>query len=236
MADAFDMPELKEVLGAMIFAAGRPLSVRELRECLREVADQEGDVALAFRDAKDANVLQAIEELRLELARSGFNVAEVAGGFRLQSDPRCGHWLKHLLDRGKGNRLSRPGLETLAIIAYRQPVSRGEIENIRGVNVDHVIKVLLEMQLVKIAGRSELPGRPFLYGTTQTFLEHFGLKDLGDLDRMGTDALLRERERGAADRLEAMEGAEAAPDEPPEPGESESRTDDEESGEAGHEP
>ena len=108
-------------------------------------------------------------------------LAEVAEGYRIQSDHTCGKWLMHLLNH-KPTRLSRPGLETLAIIAYRQPMTRAEMEGIRGVSVDHVIKLLMEIQLIRLVGRSELPGRPFLYGTTPAFLDHFGLKSLDDLD------------------------------------------------------
>jgi segregation and condensation protein B len=89
-----------------------------------------------------------------------------------------------MLNRGKPHRVSRPMIETLAIIAYRQPIARSEIESIRGVSVGHVIKALMEMQLVRIVGRSDLPGRPFLFGTTTTFLDHFGLKSLNDLNAM----------------------------------------------------
>jgi len=89
-----------------------------------------------------------------------------------------------MLNRGKPQRISRPMIETLAIIAYRQPIARSEIESIRGVGVGHVVKALMEAQLVRIIGRSELPGRPFLFGTTNTFLEHFGLKNLNELNAM----------------------------------------------------
>ena len=87
-----------------------------------------------------------------------------------------------MLNKGKPARLTRPSIETLAIIAYRQPVTRSEIESIRGVNAGHVIKALMEMQLVRMIGRSDLPGRPFLFGTTTAFLDHFGLKSLKDLE------------------------------------------------------
>ena len=179
------MPELKEVLGAMIFAAKRPLGVREMRTCLDEVAKEVGGQTKPFAGLKDADIKAGLEELRTSLEEygNGFELAEVHGGFRLQSDHRCGHWLKQLLNH-KPSRLSRPGLETLAIVAYRQPLTRGEIERIRGVAVDHVVRMLMEMQLVRIVGRSELPGRPFLYGTTQAFLDHFGLKSLDDLSEV----------------------------------------------------
>ena len=181
------LPTLKEILGAMVFAVNRPLGVREMRKCLVETAEMASGQARAFAEVKDSDVEAALAELAadLEKARVGFALSEVAGGMRFQSSMACGVWLKQLLDRGRPSRLSQPALETLAIIAYRQPVVRSEIEAVRGVSVDHVIRALLELQLVRIVGRSELPGRPFLYATTQLFLDHFGLKDLESLQDMG---------------------------------------------------
>lgn len=114
----------------------------------------------------------------------GIEIAEVAGGYRLQTVPACADWVRRMLHRAKPQRISRPMVETLAIVAYRQPISRSEIESIRGVGVGHVIKALMEMQLVRIVGRSDLPGRPFLFGTTPAFLDHFGLKNLNELDAL----------------------------------------------------
>jgi segregation and condensation protein B len=157
-----------------------------MRKCLETVGESAGGGAAVFAGARESDMRQALDELRADLDRAhcGFHLAEVAGGFKLQSDPACGAWLRQLLNIGRPQRLSRPALETLAIVAYRQPVAKADIEKIRGVNVDYVIKMLMEMQLVRISGRSELPGRPFLYGTTQKFLEHFGLKGLDDLADM----------------------------------------------------
>lgn len=196
MSERDKMPELKQVLGAMIFAAKRAVSLAELRRCLKEVAAEHGEETSVFAEVTNAEIRDALAVMAedMEKARCGFVVSEVAGGYRLQSDAVCGRWLRHLLAIGKPTRLSRPGLETLAIIAYRQPVARSEIEIVRGVGVDHIIKTLMEMQLVRIAGRSELPGRPLLYGTTQTFLEHFGLKSLKDLNEL-EPMLLAGRER-----------------------------------------
>jgi len=184
MSDSEVLPEIKQIIGAMIFAAGRPLTIPEMRKCLVEVAKEHGGAASSFSEVKNSHVKEALEELEHDLAekhKTGFILTEVAGGYRFQSDRHCGNWLKHLLEIGRPNRLSMPALETLAIIAYRQPVSRVDIEAVRGVNVDHIMKSLLEYRLIKIAGRSDLPGRPFLYGTTQLFLEHFGLKSLKEL-------------------------------------------------------
>lgn len=174
---------LKQIIGGMIFAANRPLPVKEIRQCLKAVAENKSDIGGVFAEVREKDILAIIEELRRNLQRMecGFSIAEVTGGFRLQSDAVCGPWLKQLLDVGRPNRLSQPALETLAIIAYRQPIPKSEIEAVRGVGADHVIRLLMEMQLVRITGRSELPGRPFLYGTTTTFLEHFGLRTIADL-------------------------------------------------------
>ena len=177
---------LKQLMGALVFGGEEPLTPREILRCLQAVAESDPDAGSAFADVKEKDIRAALADLDQELRRSvcGFQLREVAGGFRLQSDPSCGRWMKELLDAGKPQRLSRPSLETLAIIAYRQPVTRSEIEGVRGVSVDHVLKLLMELQLVRITGRSELPGRPFLYGTTHHFLEHFGLKGLDELSSM----------------------------------------------------
>jgi segregation and condensation protein B len=177
------LPELKEIVGALVFGAGRPLCARELHRCIAETARNLGGPMAIFAEVREADVCEALAQLDRDLgqARLGFHVREIGGNFRLQSDPACGVWLKEMLKIGPANRLSRPALETLSIIAYRQPITRAEIEKVRGVNVDHIIRMLMEMQLIRISGRSDLPGRPFLLGTTQTFLEHFGLKDLKDL-------------------------------------------------------
>lgn len=183
MGEERSIPELKEILGAMIFGAGRPLRVPEMLRCLRQVAEREGGETRPYAEAGEREIRDTLAELKRTLAgaRCGFELAEVAGGFRLQSHVKCGRWLKQLLDIGRRGRLSQPALETLSIVAYRQPLPRARIEAVRGVSVDHILRLLMELQLVKIVGRSDLPGRPFLYGTTDLFLEHFGLKTLADL-------------------------------------------------------
>jgi segregation and condensation protein B len=199
------LPGLKQILGALIFGSNRPLSLRELRDCLVEVAESDASVRV-YADVDNKQLRDSLNELTADLERNhaGFSLHETAGGFRLQSDAECGRWLKHLL-KAKPHRLSRPALETMAIIAYRQPISRADIETIRGVGVAHIIKALMEMQLVRIAGRSELPGRPFLYGTTHAFLDHFGLKDLRDLDRMAPMILSRQELKAAEMASEPVE-------------------------------
>jgi len=183
MTENARIPALKTVLGAMVFGANRPLGVAEMKRCLADTAAGSDGSGTAFAGARESDIHAALEEVKIELERAecGFALREIAGGFALQSDASCGAWLRQLLDAEKPRRLSQPALETLAIVAYRQPATRAEIEAIRGVTVDHVLKALMEMELVRITGRSDLPGRPFLYGTTRNFLEHFGLKDLADL-------------------------------------------------------
>lgn len=131
-----------------------------------------------------AEIKKAIADLQGKFQELGIGVgiAETSGGYRFMTSSDCGKWVRKMLNKGAPTRLSRPAIETLAIIAYRQPVARSEIESIRGVSAGHVIKALMEMQLVRIIGRSDLPGRPFLFGTTNTFLDHFGLKSLKDLE------------------------------------------------------
>lgn len=167
----------------------------------REAREKEAAARPAAKICPPAEIRKAVDEVRerLEKAGVGFGLAEVNGGYRLMSGAECGPWLRQMLSKGRATVLSRPAIETLAIVAWRQPVSRSEIESVRGVNAGHVIKALMEMQLVRIVGRSDLPGRPFLFGTTPAFLEHFGLKSLDDLEKIEDAAdLARPAEKDAA--------------------------------------
>ena len=227
----FVLPELKQIIGAMLFVRKEPLTVEEIRRVLTATAERRGGITSDFAKANEALIREAVDELSRELVvrKAGFHVTEVAGGWRLENDANCGPWLRTLLQKGRGTRLSLPALETLAIIAYRQPCVRSEIEAVRGVAVDQILRNLMEMQLVRVIGRSELPGRPWMYGTTQKFMEHFGLKSLDDLP--GTDELRRmEAEQQA---LRATKAAEAAADEAEEPTEVEAAEDAEGEGEEG---
>ena len=212
----FVLPELKQIIGAMLFVRKEPLTVAEIRRVLAATAERRGGITSDFAKANEALVREAVDALGRELAerKMGFHVIEVAGGFRLENDANCGPWLRTMLQKGRGARLSLPALETLAIVAYRQPCVRSEIEAVRGVAVDAILKNLLEMQLVRVVGRSELPGRPWMFGTTQKFMEHFGLKSLDDLP--GTDELRRlEAEQARARAPKAAEPApEVAPEDP----------------------
>ncbi len=194
MTDVNLVPELNQVLGAMLFGARQPVSVAEMRRVLLEVAETHAEAGAAFAKVGEVDIVAVLEQLKADLAERhiGLRLVEVAGGFRFQTDAGCGPWLRHLLDIGKPTRLTRPTLETLAIIAYRQPVTRAEIESVRGVAVDTIVRNLMELQLIRIVGRSPLPGRPLLLGTTQFFLEHFGLKDVKELP--GIEQLCRKEE------------------------------------------
>ncbi len=180
---------LQQIVGALLFGSDHPLTVEEIRVCLKSVAEadegQNGTLKL-FAEASPREIGDAVESISIELKRLelGIEVAEINGGFRFQTQPSCGRWVRNLLKLDRPNRLSRPALETLAIIAYRQPISKSEIESIRGVMVDHIVKALMELHLIRIVGRSDLPGRPFLYGTTSTFLDHFGLSNLKELNEL----------------------------------------------------
>ena len=180
---------LQQVVGALLFGSDHPLTMEEIRACLRSVAETDGEkseTVKLFAEASPREINDAIESIAKELSRLelGIEVDEVNGAFRFQTHPNCGRWVRNLLKIDRPNRLSHPALETLAIIAYRQPISKSEIEAIRGVMVDHIVKALMELHLIRIVGRSDLPGRPFLYGTTSTFLDHFGLKNLNELNEM----------------------------------------------------
>ena len=200
----FVLPELKQIIGAMLFVRKEPLTAAEVRRVLSATAERRGGITSDYAKAGEDLVREAVAELDRDLTerKMGFHVIEVAGGWRLENDANCGPWLRVMLQKGRGARLSLPALETLAIIAYRQPCVRSEIEAVRGVAVDAILKNLLEMQLVRVVGRSELPGRPWMFGTTQKFMEHFGLKSLDDLP--GTDELRRmEAEQNARARRPA---------------------------------
>jgi segregation and condensation protein B len=180
------LPELKQIIGSLLFAAKKPLTAKELRKVLADAGSSYGGPYEQFSGIKEDEITAAVAELTAELARSssGLCIAEVAHGYRLQNEINCGPWVRTLLDKDKNARLSKPALETLAIIAYRQPILRSEIESVRGVAVDQVLRNLVEMQLVKVVARSDLPGRPWLFGTTQRFLEHFGLRALDEMPGM----------------------------------------------------
>ena len=178
---------LQEIVGSLLFASQTPLTITDLRQCIRGVEPEEGEnaeVMGVYKSCTTREVEQAVHGLEKELERSGcgFRLVCAGGAYRLQTAPSCGRYVRALLKLDRPNRLSRAALETLAIIAYRQPITKSEVEQIRGVAVDTIVKTLVDLQLVRLVGRSELPGHPFLYGTTPLFLEHFGLASLSELN------------------------------------------------------
>ncbi len=157
---------LVSIVESLLFAANKPLGVREIRQLLK--------------DASQRQIQLALKQLGRELTGRGVVLAQVAGGFRLRTDPENSRWVQLLLAE-RPARLSRSQLETLAVIAYRQPVTKPEVDHIRGVDCGAVMKILLDHDLVRIVGRKEEPGRPHLYGTTLKFLEFFNLRSLRDM-------------------------------------------------------
>ncbi|MCM8784283.1 MAG: SMC-Scp complex subunit ScpB [Candidatus Omnitrophica bacterium] len=164
--------EIKHILEAILFVHHEPLIIERLREILEET---------------DGRIIrELIYELKSEYEQQerGFMIREVAGGFQMVSQPRFAPWIKRLYKTSHTERLTLPTLETLAIIAYKQPITRLEIEEIRGVNVDNILRNLLEANLIRVVGRKEVLGKPMLYGTTKKFLEYFGLNSLEELPRL----------------------------------------------------
>ena len=164
--------QAKSIIEAMFFVTDKPLFVNEIKGALEEVDTRE--------------IKEIIAELAKEYESSSraFRLKEIAGGYQIVTDPMLAPWLKKLYKTSGADRLRGPSLETLAIIAYKQPVSKAEIEAIRGVNVDGVLKTLIERNLIRIAGRKETVGRPIIYGTTSEFLQYFGLNSLEELPKL----------------------------------------------------
>jgi len=178
--------DLKFILESILFSAQKPLSVKEIREVLSNAADADDADATVkgLKKTKEDDVTAALEQLAQdhEAAQRSYRLACVAGAWQFVTQPEFAPWLKALVGvKARPPRLSQPALETLAIIAYRQPITRAEVEQIRGVNVDGTMQTLTERGLVEAVGRAEVVGRPTIYGTTPMFLEYFGLRGLEDL-------------------------------------------------------
>ena len=168
-AEAIDARELKAILEAILFVSSEPMPVARLMSILGTVSRTE--------------LIQALGLLTHDLDQDGrgIQLVQVAGGYRLVTKQEYGPWLKRIDKAKAAQKLSRSALESLAIIAYKQPLVRAEIEEIRGVETSGVLRTLCERKLVRIVGRKDVPGRPIMYGTTKFFLEHFGLQDLSQL-------------------------------------------------------
>jgi segregation and condensation protein B len=172
---------LSRVIEALLFSAQKPLSIREIATAIKSAKDELSPNE--FAHVREAEIAAALEQLKIEYVEQerAFQVIEKTEGWQLATDPQYAQWMRQLFPAPKPARLSAPALETLAIIAYRQPITRADVEAVRGVNIDGVLQTIMERGLVKIAGRAEIPGRPLLYETTQFFLDHFGLRNLEEL-------------------------------------------------------
>jgi segregation and condensation protein B len=160
--------EKKSLVEALLFVSGDPVTLSTLKNTT---------------DVPENDLKQMLDELIIEYKQrdSGILIMEIANGYQMITNPLYSQWLKKFTNTNTSSKLSMPSLETLAIIAYKQPIIKAELEHIRGVNSDGVIKTLLDKRLIKIMGRKEVPGKPLLYGTTQEFLQYFGIKDLTEL-------------------------------------------------------
>jgi segregation and condensation protein B len=162
------MEDIKNIIESLLLVTEEPLTIDRIKSILIEPERKE--------------VQNALTELAAdyEARQGGFLLREVAGGYQIRTRPEYREWIKRLI-QPKPLRLSKAALETLAIIAYKQPIIRSDIEHIRGVNCGGILRMLLERKLIRILGRKEIPGRPIIYATTKQFLETFELKDLKDL-------------------------------------------------------
>ncbi len=163
---------IKNIIEALLFISEKPVSLEQIRAVMEEVSP--ADIRRKILELKD----------EYESGMRGIVIMEIAGGYQMLSSPHYTDAIRRFFKKRVKEKLSRPALETLAIIAYKQPVSRADIEVIRGVNSDGVVAHLLNKGLIKVVGRKELPGKPYIYGTTKQFLEYFGLKSLRDLPKL----------------------------------------------------
>jgi len=199
-----DTSQLKSIIEALVFASPEPLTPKMLFKLLN--------------DEPREDVLAAIKGLQEDYAqRGGLHLTEVAGGYQITTRPEFHEWVRRLFNERTTQKLSVQSLETLAVIAYKQPITAAEIGEIRGVNTSGVLSTLMERHLIKIVGRKNVIGRPFLYGTTKEFLIRFGLKDLNDLPRvedmaaaLGFDAPSILMERSVPEEMLPLEEEEGA--------------------------
>jgi segregation and condensation protein B len=207
---------LPRVIESLLFSAQKALGLREIVATIKSAGGEDELLPNDFAKVKEAEVAAAIEQLKVEYIEQqrAFQLTEKAEGWQLVTDPQYATWVRQLFPASKPARLSSPALETLAIIAYRQPITRADVEIVRGVTIDGVLQTLMERGLVKIGGRADIPGRPLLYETTQLFLDHFGLRTLDELPNVEE---LRTRYLPTAPRPVAAVPESSAPTENAEP-------------------
>lgn len=192
--------DLNAILEVLLFASDEPLSPKKIR-----------DIAPEFKGVELQRIVDALNASYRESGRT-FRIQMVAGGYQLFSQPEYAEYVERLYSKRQQNRLTTKALETLAIIAYKQPVTRHEIEEIRGVNVDGVIKTLLARNLITIAGMATTPGNPYLYKTTETFLQYFGLKDIQELPKLKELDEIVEADAELKEKIDAETLEELAPE------------------------
>jgi segregation and condensation protein B len=201
----------KEIIEALFFATDEPLTLKQVIDIFgaSEESERNRRITAEF-------ILSVIEDLNREYTETGrvFRIVKIAGGYQFGTQPQFGVWLGRMVRERSKRKLSVSALESLAVIAYKQPVTKPEIEAIRGVNADYVLHSLLERNLVAIVGRAATPGRPLLYGTTREFLKHFGINDLSELPKpREINELMAEAEFEVEKRmLKEMEEKRAAED------------------------
>lgn len=164
-------------LEALIFASEQPISFNELQQCLNKALDESIDKTTL------KELLVQLQE-KYQQPHFSFEIVAIAGGYQFLTKPAFEATLQVLLQQRSNKKLSKTTLETLAVIAYRQPIPKSEMERIRGVSCDYAVRKLLEKDLIYIAGRSKDPGRPLLYGTSEKFMQHFGLSSLKDMPKL----------------------------------------------------
>ena len=205
------LPTLGEILEALFFASDEPLPLGQALEIIQTLDEGERP-----RRVSEEMILETVRELNEVYEKEGrsFRIVKVAGGYQFATLPRFAALLGKMVRERSKRKLSQAALESLAVIAYKQPVTKPELEAIRGVNADYVVRSLLERDLITIVGRAASPGRPLLYGTTRHFLKHFGLNDLSELPKpREIDELLAEADFEVEKRmLEELEGKKTAQD------------------------
>ncbi|MBN2104113.1 SMC-Scp complex subunit ScpB [bacterium] len=194
--------KIKKIVEVLIFASDMPISVKQIQGVME--------------DAKPRDIEKIIDTLNSEYQQTGrtFTIVQVAGGYQMVSRNSYYQWIRKLFHRKIKSRLSQAALETLSVVAFKQPVSKPEVEAVRGVNCDGVIRTLLERKLVALSGRGEGPGRPLLYKTTDEFLRYFGINDISDLPkpREIEEILKEEKLPEEVEGLEALEAVNGQPD------------------------
>jgi segregation and condensation protein B len=192
--------QLKSAIESLLFIAGNPVSLDRLKDIFEEAAKEQIEAQI-----------DALKQ-EYEARGSGIMLAEVAGGYQLATRPENAAWIRKFRSVKVSSKLSKPALETLAIVAYKQPITRSEVEAIRGVNIGGIMRNLMERRLVKIVGKKDVPGKPMMYGTSLEFLQYFGLKDLSALPTLKEFQELEAGEEVMEEMIVEGEDA-AAPDE-----------------------